>query len=94
MDTLTVTQTKQLPEVATSRTRELQWQVQWLTQELAQTKAHCELAWKIYNDAIDEAAPREQIDSTYAIARMFDSIRIATYRELDAAKRDYLALLN
>lgn len=94
MDTLTVTQTQQLPEVATSRTRELQWQVQWLKSELKKAKAHCELAWKIYNDAIDEGAPREQIDSTYTIARMFDSIRIATYRELDAAKRDYLALLN
>ncbi len=80
-------------QVGTSRTRELQFQIDWLTKQLTETKAHSDLAWKIYNDACDEG-DRENIEATHIIAQMFDAIRIATYRELDAAKRDYLALLN
>lgn len=91
---LTLTETNQLPQVTTSRTRELQWQVQWLTSELAEAKAHCDLAWQIYLDAVDANEPREQIDATYEIARMFDVVRSQTWHKLDVAKRDYLALLN
>lgn len=83
-----------LPQMATSRTRELQWGITWWEQCYKESKAHEDLAWKLYNDAVDNEDAREQIESLYVVAEMFKANRIAAWREWQECKRQYLELLN
>lgn len=83
-----------LPQVSTSRVRELQWGIDWYEKCYKEAKAHEDLAWKLYNDAIDAKEPREQIESIWIACKMFEASRIDAYRQWQECKRQYLELMN
>lgn len=83
-----------LPKMTTSRVRELQWGIDWWNKCRKEAKAHEDLAWKLYNDAIDAQEPRAQIESLYVAAKMFEANRIAAYHNWQECKRQYLELMN
>jgi hypothetical protein len=94
MNTLTKTEITQLPEL-TSRARELQWKMENWQQSRAQACIDRERAWKVYTDAVDNPCmSREEKESIYQMAEMFDAIADEAWRELDKAKADYLQLFN
>mgnify|MGYP003404801126 CR=1 FL=1 len=90
---LTLTQIQTMPEVL-SETSELQWKIAWGERCYKEAKAQSELAWKIYNDAIDECASREEINQLYALGELFDELRKQAWRNWDNAKAQYLTMLN
>lgn len=81
-------------KTSTCRLRELQWKIDWFSKCYAEAKTHNELAWKIYNDAIDSGDDKDTIYKLFEVAAMFEDIRIDAYRNLDQAKAQYLAMLN
>lgn len=90
----TLSKINQLPQIATSRVRELQWGIDWWAKCYGEAAAHESLAWKLYNDAIDNNDPRPQIESLYIVAKMFEANRIAAYHEWQECKRQYLEMMN
>ena len=90
----TLNKINQLPQVTTSRVRELQWGMDWWDKCHKEAKAHEDLAWKLYNDAIDNNDPRPQIESLYIVAKMFEANRIAAWQNWQECKRQYLDLMN
>lgn len=90
----TITQINKLPQMATSYTREAQWAVEYWQRIHSESKTQCETAWKLYQDAVDNAEPREQINALFDMAVMFDNIRSEAWRHWDNAKAQLLALLN
>jgi len=48
----------------------------------------------MYNAAIDDDAPKEEINDLFAIASMFDGMKRDAWHGWQEAKRDYLALMN
>ena len=91
---LSTLQILQLPQKVTSRVRELQWGMDWYEKCHKESKAHEDLAWKLYNDAVDNEDAREKIESLYVVAEMFKANRIAAWHEWQECKRQYLELLN
>jgi hypothetical protein len=91
---LNTQQLTKLPEVATSNLRELQWSIQWNAQAYGEAALGSSLAWDAYNSAIDNNAPKEEINDLFSIAKMFDCIKSDMYNAWQDAKRDYLALMN
>lgn len=83
-----------LPQVSTSRVRELQWGMDWYKKCHKEAKAHEDLAWKLYNDAIDAQEPREQIEALWIACKMFEANRIAAWHNWQECKRQYLELMN
>lgn len=94
MTTLNLATIKNLPEVATSHTREITWAVDWYAGQYAQAGYDCELAWKLYDNAIENNDPQQLIDDLFVIAKMFEAIKINAWHGWQNAKRDYLALMN
>ena len=84
----------QLPQKVTSRVRELQWGMDWYEKCHKEAKAHEELTWKLYDDAIENKDARVQIESLYVVAEMFKANRIAAWREWQECKRQYLEMMN
>jgi len=82
------------PQMSTSHLREITWSIDWYKQSYFDAKAQSKLAWKIYDDAIENEDPREQINLFFEIAAMFDATRCRAWHKWQNAKRDYLALLN
>jgi len=83
-----------LPKMSTSHLREITWSIDWYKQSYFDAKAQSELAWKIYDDAIENEDPREQINVFFEVAAIFDATYRRAWRKWQNAKRDYLALLN
>ena len=90
----TLPKIKQMPEIATSRVRELQWGIDWYAKLYTEMKYKEELAWKIYDDAIESGASTEEKNGIFLACKLFESNRIAAYREWQGCKRQYLELLN
>jgi len=84
----------QLPQKVTSRVRELQWGMDWYEKCHKEAKAHEDLAWKVYDDAIEKGASIEEKNSIFIACKLFEANRIAAYREWQECKRQYLELLN
>lgn len=84
----------QFPEIATSNLRELQWSIDWQQKLYAEASEHVEIAWKMYDDAIENNDSREEKDALCEIARMFEAQKIAAWHKWQNAKRDYLAMMN
>ena len=83
-----------LPEVTTSRVRELQWGIGWWEMCFKEAKAQEEVANKVYLDAIDNGDPKEEIEALFIVCKMFEANRIAAWHEWQECKRQYLELLN
>jgi len=83
-----------LPQIETSKLRELQWSIQWSAQCYGEAAIGSSRAWDAYNSAVDNNASREEINDLSTIAKMFDCIKSDMYHAWQDAKRDYLALMN
>ena len=84
----------QLPQKVTSRVRELQWGMDWYEKCHKEAKAHEDLAWTLFNDAIDQQQSREQIEALWIACKLFEANRIAAYHEWQECKRQYLEMMN
>lgn len=94
MTTMTLAQIDKMPEVATSAIREMQWQIDWYAMAHKEAKSSTDAAWKMYNDSIDANEPKSQINALFEVACMFDAIRRDAWHKWEAAKGQYLAMLN
>jgi len=91
---LSTAQILKLPNKVTSRVRELQWGMDWYEKCHKEAKAHEDLAWKLYDDAIENDASIEEKDSLFLAGKIFEANRIAAYHEWQECKRQYLELMN
>lgn len=92
---MTLAEIEKLPQLTTSVLRELQWQIDWFAMAKREAEASAAIAWRAYNDAIDADEPnKDEINTLYEVATMFDAIRVDAYHKLENVKRDYLAVLN
>ena len=91
---LSTLQILQLPQKVTSRVRELQWGMDWYEKCHKEAKAHEDLAWTLYNDAIDQQQSREQSEDLWIACKLFEANRIAAYHEWQECKRQYLEMMN
>ena len=92
---MTLAQIDKLPEVATSTIREAQLQIDWFAMAHKEAKSSTEIAWRAYNAAIDADEPdKNEINALYEVAMMFDAIRRDAWHKWEAAKWQYLAMLN
>ena len=83
-----------LPQVSTSRVRELQWGMDWWKAQYEQAKADEAIAWKLYDDAIENKDPIEEKNSIFIACKLFEASRIDAYRQWQECKRQYLELMN
>ncbi len=83
-----------LPEMATSRVRELQWGMEWYEKQYKEAQAQEALAWKVYDDAIENGASVDEKNSIFIACKLFEANRIAAYRNWQECKRQYLELQN
>ena len=83
-----------LPQVSTSRVRELQWGMDWYEKCHKEAKAHEDLAWKLYDDAIENGDPIEEKNAIYIACKLFEAARIEAYHNWQECKRQYLELMN
>lgn len=90
----TFTQITKLPEMEKSFFRELQWAVDWRKRCYAEAAEQTEIAWKMYDDSIENGDSRKQKNALYQVAMMFEANKTAAWHKWQNAKRDYLALLN
>ncbi len=91
---LSTLQILQLPQKVTSRVRELQWSMDWYEKCHKEAKAHEDLAWKVYDDAIEKGASIEEKNSIFIACKLFEANRIAAYHEWQECKRQYLEMMN
>jgi len=91
---LSTLQILQLPQKVTSRVRELQWGMDWYEKCHKEAKAHEDLAWKVYDDAIEKGASIEEKNSIFIACKLFEANRIAAYHEWQECKRQYLEMMN
>jgi len=91
MNTLIFTR---FPKVQTSQLRSLQLSIEYWQKIYAEAGAEKELAWQLYQDAIDDKQPRAFIDELSTLARMLDDICRDAWQEWQDAKRDLLAINN
>lgn len=83
-----------LPQVTTSKTRELQFAIEWNSRQYGEASIASKQAWEMYNTAIDKNAPQEEVNDLFTIATMFDKFKHEMWHAWQDAKRDYLALMN
>lgn len=83
-----------LSEVTTSRVRELQWGIDWWKQQYEDAKAQEALAWKVYDDAIENNDPIEEKNAIFIACKLFEANRITAYQNWQECKRQYLEMLN
>ena len=83
-----------LPQMITSRTRELQWGIGWWEKQYEEAQAQEKLAWKIYDDAIENNDPIEEKNAIFIACKLFEANRITAYRNWQECKRQYLELMN
>ena len=91
---LSTLQILQLPQKVTSRVRELQWGMDWYEKCHKEAKAHEDLAWTLYDDAIEKGASIEEKNSIFIACKLFEANRIAAYHEWQECKRQYLEMMN
>lgn len=90
----TLNKINQLPQVTTSRVRELQWGMEWYEKQYREAQEQEKLAWKIYDDAIENNDPIEEKNAIYIACKLFEANRIAAWQNWQECKRQYLELLN
>lgn len=90
----TLAQINAMPEVGTSRIRELQWGIDWWAKCYGEAALHEKIAYEAYYDAIDNNEPKEQRKTLFTVARMFEENRKAAYHQWQECKRQYLDMLN
>lgn len=83
-----------LPELTTSRVRELQWGMDWWEMCFKEAKAQEEVAIKVYCEAIDNGDSKEEIDTLFIVCKMFEANRIAAWQNWQECKRQYLEMMN
>lgn len=83
-----------LPEMATSRVRELQWGMEWYEKQYKEAQEQEKIAWKIYDDAIENNYPIEEKNAIYIACKLFESARIEAYHQWQECKRQYLEMMN
>ena len=91
---LNIQQLSQMPQITTSTIRELQWAIDWNQKLYSEASLNKAQAWQLYNEAIDNENPREEIEDLFAIAMMFECVAKEAWGAWQNAKRDYLALMN
>ncbi len=84
----------ELPQITTSNLRELQWSIDWHARCYANAAEQSEIAWKMYQDAIDNGKTREEKDELYKLAAILEANKCAAWHRWQDAKSQYLALLN
>lgn len=87
-------QITQMPQVATSRARELQWCMSFWSQRYGEISVKKSEAWKLYNAAIDNLEPAETVREIGRLAEMLEIEAVNAWKLWNDAKRDYLALEN
>jgi hypothetical protein len=60
----------------------------------AELKAQCELAWKVYDDAIEVQEPSAEIDRLGKMAESFEDVKRAAWHNWQNAQAQYLQALN
>jgi hypothetical protein len=83
-----------LPQVSTSRVRELQWGMDWYAKQYGEAALQESLAWKLYDDAIENNAPVEEKNDIFIACKLFEANRIAAWQNWQECKRQYLELMN
>lgn len=83
-----------LQQVSTSQVRELQWGIDWWKAQYEQAKADEAIAWKLYDDAIENNDPIEEKNSIFIACKLFEASRIEAYHLWQECKRQYLELMN
>lgn len=91
LDTRTILE---LPQVSTSRVRELQWGIDWYAKQYGEAALQESLAWKIYDDAIENGDPVEEKEAIFIACMSFKAARIEAYHQWQECKRQYLELMN
>jgi phage-related minor tail protein len=83
-----------MPQMITSRARELQWGMSWWESQYKEAKTNEALAWKIYDDAIENGDPIEEKNAIFIACKLFEANRIAAWHNWQECKRQYLELMN
>lgn len=83
-----------LPELTTSRVRELQWGMEWYEKQYKKAQEQEKIAWKIYDDAIENNDPIEEKNAIYIACKLFEANRIAAWQNWQECKRQYLEMMN
>lgn len=83
-----------LPELTTSRVRELQWGMEWYEKQYKEAQEQEKIAWKIYDDAIENNDPIEEKNAIYIACKLFEANRIAAWQNWQECKRQYLEMMN
>lgn len=89
----TLTQITEMPEVV-NRVRKLQWSMDWWQGMYSESCQQRNLAWKVYDDAIENGDSVEEKEMLFSIAQTYDDISRDAWRKWQDAKKDYLAVLN
>lgn len=74
--------------------RELQLTVEYWRTIYAEAGSQSVVAWRMYQDAVDNEDPRHVINSLFETAQLYDSICRNAWKELEEAKKNLLALHN
>lgn len=91
---LSTAQILNLPNKVTSRVRELQWGMDWWKAQYEQAKDDEAIAWKLYDDAIENNDPIEEKNAIFIACKLFEATRIEAYHLWQECKRQYLELMN
>lgn len=74
--------------------RQLQLSIDFFSMHYAEAGEQKEIAWQLYNEAIDNEMPRHIINDLFATAQLFDDICRDTWAEWQEAKKQLLDVLN
>lgn len=89
----TLIQIQQMPDMV-NRVRQLQWSIDWWAGMYAESCLQRDVAWKMYDDAIEAGDTPESKEILFSIAQTYDQISRDAWCHWQNAKRDYLATLN
>lgn len=92
-NTLTRSYITKLPELS-PKLRELQWSVEYWQKAYAEAGLQKELAWKLYDDAIEDEQSHEFIDEVFITTKILDDICRDAWGHWQDAKAILLALKN
>lgn len=96
MNQLTYTTIRKLPEIKANATdlRQAELSFEFWKHMYADAGSQSVIAWKMYQDAIDNDDDRKTINSLFETATLYDEICRGAWAELETAKKNLLALHN
>ncbi len=91
---MTLTTIQRMPEIETSRSRELTLEVEYWGKYYSVAAFKAEEAYKLYDQAIDSGKDRETKDQLYLLYSLLDADAKSAWRFWQDAKANWLALMN